>query len=182
MATTKQAAGTNYKLTLTGGAFSMKNRPVPEAIALQIIRIAMGDQSGLGPSAPTPPAFVPGQDGGSLGTAKRFYATKRPQTDVEKVTVLAFYLTYAQNKPHFKTIDLTKANTEAAGPKLSNATAAARNAVTKGLLASAGKGNKQISPLGEEVVNALPDRQAVKVALDAAPKRKRRAKSARKAR
>jgi len=164
----------------------MKNRPVPEAIALQIIRIAMGDQSGPnpalpGPGAPTPPPFVPGQGGGSLGTAKQFYAAKRPQIDVEKVTVLAFYLMYAQNKPHFKTIDLTKANTEAAGPKLSNATAAARNAVTKGLLASAGKGNKQISPLGEEVVNALPDRQAVKAALDSAPKRKRRAKPARKA-
>src|SRR5712692_9957957 len=173
MATTKQAASSSYKLSLTGGGFSMKSRPVPEAIAVQIIRIVMGDQSGHNPLPPGPgeplPPIVLGQAGGSLGTAKHFYASKKPQTDVERVTVLAFYLTYAQSKPHFKTIDLTKTNTDAAGPRLSNATFAARNAVNKGLLALAGKGNKQISPLGEDVVKALPDRNAVKAALEAAP-------------
>ena len=52
MATPKQTAATNYKLTLTGGAFSMKNRPVPEAIAVQIVRIVMGDSSGANPVPP----------------------------------------------------------------------------------------------------------------------------------
>ncbi len=141
----------------------------------------MGDQS-----APTPPPPGPGeqisptsQAGGSLGTAKQFLAAKKPQTDVERMTALAFHLTYAGKQPHFKTKDLTKLNRDAAGPRLSNPSVAARNAVSAGLLALAGKGNKQISPLGEDVVKALPDREAVKTAIAAAPKRKRRGKVAR---
>jgi hypothetical protein len=179
MATTKTAA-TNYKLTLTGGAFSMRNRPVPEAIAVQIVRIVMGDSGGANPVPRGAGELLPpGQDSDSLGTPKQFLAAKKPQTDVERIATLAFHLTYGGKQPHFKTKDLTKLNTDAAGPRLSNASFAARNAVNAGLLAAAGKGNKQISPLGEEVVKALPDRAAVKAALEAAPKRKRRAKPTR---
>src|SRR5437879_2148026 len=34
--------------------------------------------------------------------AKEFLAAKRPTTDVERVACLAYYLTHAKNKPHFK--------------------------------------------------------------------------------
>jgi len=186
----KRTESDGYKLTLLGRDFSMKNRTIPEAVALQVIRLVMGDQTGPNPLPPGPGApgafsstLIPGQPG-AAGRAKHFYSSKKPTTDIERVTVLAYFLTYAQDKPHFKTIDLTKTNTEAAGPRLSNATYAARNAVTNGLLALAGKGQKQITTLGEDVVKALPDRDAVKAVLAATPKRKRKptAKRAKKSR
>src|SRR5882672_10492519 len=174
---TKQAATNGYKLTLIGGHLSMKNRAIPETVALQVLQLVMGDQTGPNPLPPGPgtpsSTLISGQPG-AAGRAKHFYSSKKPTTDVERITVLAFYLTYAQDKPHFKTIDLTKTNTEAAGPRPSNATFAARNAVNNGLLALAGKGQKQITTLGEDVVKALPDRDAVKAVLAATPKRKRK--------
>ena len=67
--------------------------------------------------------------------------------------------------PHFKTLEISKLNTEAAQLKFSNAAFSVTNAANAGLLAPAGKGNKQISAIGERVVDALPDREASKAAL-----------------
>jgi uncharacterized protein (UPF0261 family) len=79
--------------------------------------------------------------------------------------------------PHFKTIDLSTLNTEAAQPKLSNATVAMNNAALAGLLVQAGKGNKQISATGELFVQALPDRNSAKEVLANIRVRKRSKKS-----
>ena len=87
---------------------------------------------------------------------------KEPQTDIERVAVLAFYLTHYQAAPHFKTTDITKVNTEAAQAKFSNAALAVNNAALAGFLVPAGKGQKQLSGLGEQFVQALPDRAAAK--------------------
>ena len=57
--------------------------------------------------------------------------------------------------------------------KLSNASFAARNAVNNQYLAPAGGGKKQISPRGEAIVKALPDRIAVAAALKSYPVRSR---------
>jgi len=43
---------------------------------------------------------------------KRFFLEKQPRTDVERVACLAYYLTHYRDTPHFKTIDLSKLNTE----------------------------------------------------------------------
>ena len=53
-------------------------------------------------------------------TPKDFLAAKEPRSDVERVACLAFYLSHYRETPHFKTAEISKLNTEAAQPKLSN--------------------------------------------------------------
>lgn len=111
-------------------------------------------------------------------TPKEFMALKKPTTDVERIACLAYYLHHGRDTAHFKTKDLTALNTEAAGLRFSNASQAANNALTQnGYLAQAGKGNRQIAPRGEALVEALPDREAVTAALAEHPKRARRKRS-----
>jgi hypothetical protein len=94
--------------------------------------------------------------------------------DVEQIACLAFYMTHNEKEPHFKTKDLTALNTEAAGRRLTNAARSVNNATHQsGFLASAGGGKKQITALGEDVVNALPNREAMKAVMEQAPTRKR---------
>ena len=109
-------------------------------------------------------------------TAKHFMVDKQPQTDVERIACLAFYLTHFRDMPHFKTLDLAKLNTEAAQPKFSNTAYSATNAATRGYLAPAGKGLRQLSAAGEQFVRALPDREAAKTAMARLRRPKRRKK------
>ena len=105
---------------------------------------------------------------------KAFMMEKRPQTDIERVACLAYYLTHYRSQPNFKTLDLSKLNTEAAQIKLSNPAQAVDNASKGGFLIQATKGQKQISALGELYVQALPDRAAARDAVaHARPKRPR---------
>lgn len=110
-------------------------------------------------------------------TAKQFLLEKKPITDIERIACLAYYLTHYQNTPHFKTLDLSKLNMEAAQIKFSNPTVAVDNAAGAGLLVPAGKGNKQISAIGELYVQALPDRDAAKAAIAHAKPRRKNKKS-----
>ena len=95
-------------------------------------------------------------------SAKDFMRDKGPRTDIEKATCLAYYLTHYKDTPHFKTIDISALNTEAALPKFSNASIAVDNATRTGFLVQANKGSKQISAAGETYVQHLPDRVAAK--------------------
>ena len=103
---------------------------------------------------------------------KEFLLKKQPRTDVERVACLAYYLTNYRDQPYFKTLDISKLNTEAAQIKFANAAKAVNNATSYGYLASATKGNKQISAIGEMFVEALPDREAAKTAMASRPKRR----------
>jgi hypothetical protein len=96
---------------------------------------------------------------------KDFLLRKKPQTDVERVACLAYYLAHYRDTPYFKTIDISLLNTEAAQVKFSNAAYAVVNATNAGLLVPAGKGSKQLSAQGERYVEALPDRAAAKEIL-----------------
>jgi hypothetical protein len=91
-------------------------------------------------------------------SAKAFLNEKQPRTDVERIACLAYYLTHYRDLPQFKTVDLTKLNTEAAQPKFSNASFASGNAVKTGYLAPGDKGRRQLSAAAEKFVEALPDR------------------------
>jgi hypothetical protein len=123
--------------------------------------------------------------GGSLGgtsfsedrsiSPKQFMFEKQPRTDVERVACLAYYLTHYRSTPHFKTLDISKLNTEAAQVKFSNPAVAVEDAIKTMYLAPATKGNKQLSALGEQFVQALPDREGARAIMAAArPRRKTR--------
>ena len=106
---------------------------------------------------------------------KEFLQQKQPRTDVERIACLAYYLTHYRDQPHFKTLDISKLNTEAAQIKFSNPALSVNNAAITGYLAQATKGNKQLSAPGEMFVAALPDRDAAQAAMaNARPKRKSR--------
>lgn len=93
---------------------------------------------------------------------KEFLRDKKPASDVERVACLAYFLTHHRDTPHFKTVDISALNTEAAQPKFSNASMAVDNATKSGLLVQANKGNKQLSASGEHYVQLLPDREAAR--------------------
>jgi hypothetical protein len=106
---------------------------------------------------------------------KNFIVQKQPTTDVERVACLGYYLTHYRDTPHFKTLDISTLNTEAAQPKFANATVSMDNAMKMGYLVPATKGNKQLSAAGEVFVQKLPDREAARAAMFAVkPRRKSR--------
>jgi hypothetical protein len=109
---------------------------------------------------------------------KEFVFDKNPRTDVERIAVLAYYLTHYRDMPHFKTLDLSKLNTEAAQPKFSNAATSAGNAVRTGYLVASTKGHRQLSAAGERFVTALPDREAARNAMATAQPRRKPRRSA----
>src|SRR6266853_432791 len=132
------------------------------------LEFVASDSSGAAKSLPT--AISPRPAGGGFSearniSAKEFLMQKQPRTDVEKVACLAFYLTHYKDIPHFKTIDISKLNTEAAQSKFSNAAMAVENATKTGYLVPASRGNKQLSAAGEVFVQDLPDREAAKSAM-----------------
>ena len=104
---------------------------------------------------------------------KDFLFQKQPNTDVERVACLAYYLTHYRSTNHFKTIDLSKLNTEAAQRKFANAASSVYKATQQGFLAAAPKGMKQLAAEGERFVDALPDRAAAKAALGKKKARRR---------
>lgn len=109
-------------------------------------------------------------------SAKAFMIEKRPQQDTERIACLAYYLTHYRDQPTFKTLDLSKLNTEAAQIKLSNPTRAVDSAAAAHFLIPAGQGAKQLSAIGELYVQALPDRVAAKEAIASLKKKRVRAK------
>jgi len=108
---------------------------------------------------------------------KAFLFEKQPKTDVERVACLAFYLTHYRNQPHFKTLDISKLNTEAAQRKFANSATAVTNAMKCGYLVSAAKGSRQLSAVGEQFVQALPDRDSARSVMTSYRPRKKSTKN-----
>ena len=111
---------------------------------------------------------------------KDFLRDKKPASDVERVACLAYYLTHHRHTPHFKTVDISALNTEAAQPKFSNASMAVDNASKAGLLVQAIKGAKQLSSSGEHYVQLLPDREAARDMIKSANVRRKPRRAANK--
>ncbi len=145
------------RLKLTG-AISM-GAPTP---GTPPINLASGAPAGSGPGAGLTP--------------KQFMAQKKPKTDAERITCLAYLLTNHRATAQFKTKQLTDLNKEAAGTPFSNPAVAVNNAALTHYLTAAGGGAKQITVRGEAVVEALPDRERVDAALAENPARRRKPK------
>ena len=106
---------------------------------------------------------------------KDFLFQKQPNTDVERVACLAYYLAHYRSTRHFKTADISKLNTEAAQNAFTNVSQAIRNATNGHLLAPVSRGMKQLSAQGERYVDELPDQAAAKAVMQKRkPKRARR--------
>ena len=114
-------------------------------------------------------------------TPKDFLHQKQPTNDLQRVACLAYYLDHYRDSPHFKTIDISKLNTEAAQVKFANAPSTVRNATAADYLTTATKGMKQLTAAGEKFVEALPDQAAAKEAISKARPRRVRRKVASKA-
>lgn len=111
---------------------------------------------------------------------KEFLRDKKPASDVERVACLAYYLTHHRDISHFKTVDISALNTEAAQPKFSNASMAVDNASKAGLLVQALKGAKQLSASGEHYVQLLPDRDAAREMIKSSNVRRKARRSTQK--
>lgn len=107
-------------------------------------------------------------------TPKEFLLRKQPKTNVERIACLAYYLAHCRDIHEFKTIDISKLNTEAAQTKLTNASQAVNDAVKTGYLAAANRGMRQLSAHGEQYVETLPDRDAAKKVKPQMTKRARK--------
>ncbi|QCW77098.1 hypothetical protein EQG64_05000 [Streptomyces sp. S6] len=108
-------------------------------------------------------------------SVRDFISQKKPQSLVERVACLGYYLTHYRDQPHFRAPDIVQLNTDAAAHKFGNPSRDIDNADRQnGYLVTAGSGLKQITPRGEAVVEALPDREAVKAALRDNPFKSRR--------
>jgi hypothetical protein len=129
--------------------------------------IASSQSESTALAAPTQPSEL---------SPKQFLFEKKPITDVERVACLAYFLSHHRGTKFFKTLDISKLNTEAAQVKFSNPAQAVDNATKAGLLVPAEKGQKQVSAIGEQYVEMLPDRTAAREAVEHARRRRNRAK------
>lgn len=160
-----------YELAISGHGIEIK-KEISEELAHRILIL-------LVPSQASKPTEVLSDDIPDLteGTSpKIFMIQKKPRTDLEKITCLAYYLNHYRATPQFKTKDLSDLNREAQQIGFSNASVTSRNAVRDGYLSLAGGGRKQITTRGEFVVEALPDRDRVKKALEESRGRHRKTK------
>lgn len=126
--------------------------------------------------------------GGGAGTGQQrrqgnqdaatFLREKKPGTDKQRVAVLAYYLTHFKNTPEFKKVDIEKMNTEARGGSfnlddaLSNASKPSTN-----YLSAVGGGKKQLTSFADQIVDALPNQEAVRALEKSEKPGKRRRKN-----
>ncbi len=132
-----------------------------------------------GPTGSNSPATVPSAptfSGHENASPKQFLMDKQPESDVERVVCLAYYLKHFRNLSDFNTLDISKLNTEAAFPKFSNPSVPVANAAHLGYLVATSNGNKQLGAFGDRLVQALPDREAVKTVRGGLRRRSKRPK------
>ncbi len=109
-----------------------------------------------------------------------FVSDKAPRDLYQYTAVLAYHLKHYQKVNEFKTKDIKSAHVEARHPGLTNPADAISKAETRYRFFTKGKtrGTRQLSILGEKVVNALPDQDAVKKATAGNPSIKKQRKQA----
>ena len=111
--------------------------------------------------------------------ARSFIRIKRPATDVQRVACLGYFVLQTTGQQGFSSKEVAQANVNSGSSKI-NLTRALDNATRQSkYLSSRGGNSKQLTTLGEDVVDALPDQQAVDE-LEAAVKGRGKSKGRRK--
>lgn len=108
-----------------------------------------------------------------------FVRQKTPSNNYQKIAVLGYYMQKNEGKEEFSLKDLEDANTKAKQPKISNTSRDVRDARNKYRYITQGvsSGMSQLTTFGEDVVEALPDQNVVKMLK---PKSKRPTKKSKK--
>jgi hypothetical protein len=173
-----------FKVTIKGPGLSF-NQSVDKNGANQIMSFVMtgsslpnSDGSGSGG------AGAGGASGANLSglNPKQFIAKRKPKTQYERIACLGYFLHTARNVAEFGTEEIAAINKEAAQQPILNLPQIMNDTTRKyGFLSAAGGGNKQMTVLGDAVVEGLPDREAVKTALaEHRPGKKRKKRAAKK--
>ncbi len=93
---------------------------------------------------------------------RAFMRVKRPETDVQRVACIGYYLAQTTGNHGFSSKDLGTTYTLSGGSKI-NLPRALDNATRKAkYLSNRGPREKQLTTLGEDIVEALPDQSAVR--------------------
>jgi hypothetical protein len=108
---------------------------------------------------------------------QKFIDEKSPESKMEEVACLAFYLTRYRDQRKWKPADIESLNEEAGGHAFEMVSRDVSNAKQAGVVTPSG-GLWQITRVGEKLVDALPDRDKVKAVRKSARKPAKR--SARK--
>nr|AFV52110.1 hypothetical protein [Streptoalloteichus sp. ATCC 53650] len=141
----------------------------------------LGEVFELTVSAPALPPVTPAALGAGteeVPSPRIFISQKKPETNMERIACLAYYLTNHRGMQHFKTSDVVALNTEAASAKFTRPSRDVDNAERRGgYVVAAGNGVKQLTTRGEALVRALPNREAVQQALREHPHRTKGART-----
>jgi hypothetical protein len=145
-------------------------------------------QVGTGPTGAGATTLLPALAGNAQAAlAKKdpraFIRAKKPTTDIQRVACLGYYIMQTTGNLGFTSKDVAKANTDSGEgsfnlPRaMDNATRAAK------YISNRGPREKQLTALGEDVVNALPDQATVKTVEDSSKARrvKKKTRKAKKA-
>ncbi|XOB42409.1 MAG: hypothetical protein ACKKMP_03560 [Candidatus Nealsonbacteria bacterium] len=107
----------------------------------------------------------------------KFVAEKNPKDQYQRVAVLAYYLKHSEKVNEFKNKEIDLANRRARQAKIGNPADVIGKAETRyGFLTKGVKTGRQLSTLGEKIVDALPDHEKVKAIIKSSKKPRKRAK------
>ena len=105
----------------------------------------------------------------------KFIRAKKPKNDRELVACLGYFLAKVRGTSTFGSKDLENLNDEADGNMIGEFPIALNNATGYNMyFKAAGKGKKKMSPHGNQVVEALPDQDAVKKIVNSFRKKSRK--------
>lgn len=144
--------------------------------SLDIVPIQAGGSMKSSVMEASAPARAEQGQGVEPSTPREFMSFKKPTSQAERVACLAYFLARHRETTHFKIGDIAALNMEAAEQKFGNLSRDIDSADRRnGYVVAAGPGLRQLTTRGEAVVEALPDRGAVKTALRENPYRPKRA-------
>lgn len=119
----------------------------------------------------------------SRNDVRTFMRLKRPIYDTQRVACLGYFHMRTTGQQGFSSKDIGKLHTDSGGTAI-NMTRALDNATRRArYLSNRGPREKQLTTLGEDIVQALPDQQAVTNAEEQArhPHKRRKKKKSKKA-